>query len=310
MTFSPSPHQLAIGDFIRDGSRGNLIVEAVAGSGKTTTIVWALSLLPVRRPGEMLPQSVSFLAFNKSIADTLKSRCPSHVQCCTFHSLGFRALKGVLGSKVTVEGRKMYGIVARLLSSIDPDFQNILRLCSIAKGSGYGLPGFDHSLESLVAHHDLELVEPSKVLEKTTLALRLSNDDLRQIDFDDMLYLPLLLDAPFTKQDWVFVDEAQDTNSIQLEILERLMHKEVHCLNPNVGEANFAAWTKPPSRLVAVGDPLQAIYGFRGANSDALARIAARFACSSLPLSVSYRCPKLVVAEARKHIERFANLIK
>jgi superfamily I DNA/RNA helicase len=54
------------------------------------------------------------------------------------------------------------------------------------------------------------------------------------------------------------------------------------------------------SRFVAVGDPHQAIYGFRGANSDALDKIVARFACRTLPLSVSYRCSKAVVAEAQK----------
>jgi superfamily I DNA/RNA helicase len=58
--------------------------------------------------------------------------------------------------------------------------------------------------------------------------------------------------------------------------------------------------------LVAVGDPRQAIYGFRGADSDSLNNIAKTFNCVNLPLSISYRCPKAVVREAQtivSHIE-------
>jgi superfamily I DNA/RNA helicase len=104
--------------------------------------------------------------------------------------------------------------------------------------------------------------------------------DTSCIDFDDMLWLPVILGHKFSTLDWLFVDEAQDTNDIQIEILER-----------SLGHS---------SRFVAVGDPHQAIYGFRGANSDALDKIVARFACRTLPLSVSYRCSKAVVAEAQK----------
>jgi DNA helicase-2/ATP-dependent DNA helicase PcrA len=62
--------------------------------------------------------------------------------------------------------------------------------------------------------------------------------------------------------------------------------------------------------LVAVGDAAQAIYGFTGADSDSLGLIREEFSAITLPLTVSYRCPKAVVAEARKwvqHIQPAAN---
>src|SRR5262249_29639355 len=58
-----SQYQQAIFNAVRD-SRESLLVEAVAGSGKTTTIVEAINYVP---EGE----SVCFLAFNKSIATEL-----------------------------------------------------------------------------------------------------------------------------------------------------------------------------------------------------------------------------------------------
>ena len=92
--------------------------------------------------------------------------------------------------------------------------------------------------------------------------------------------------ASMTKFDFVFVDEAQDTNAIQRALLRKIL--------------------KPTSRIVAVGDPAQAIYGFRGADSNSLQLIADEFNCKRLPLTVSYRCPTSVVEFARQwvsHIE-------
>ncbi len=54
-----------------------------------------------------------------------------------------------------------------------------------------------------------------------------------------------------------------------------------------------------------MGDPWQAIYGFRGADSEAMARIRADFkvpATNALPLSITYRCPRAVVAMAQKYV--------
>ena len=50
------------------------------------------------------------------------------------------------------------------------------------------------------------------------------------------------------------------------------------------------------------------IYGFRGADSEAMSRIEEDFGCINLPLSVSYRCPQAVVRAAQEfvtHIETF-----
>jgi superfamily I DNA/RNA helicase len=88
------------------------------------------------------------------------------------------------------------------------------------------------------------------------------------------------------QHDWVLVDEAQDTNATRRALALRML--------------------KRGGRLVAVGDPRQAIYGFTGADSDALDLIAQAVSAVRLPLTVTYRCPKTVVAYAKQwvsHIE-------
>src|SRR5215813_1506626 len=91
--FIPSPQQQAIFDQLKLGldGGGNIIVDAKAGSGKTTTIVEGMNYIP--KVGGLIMPKVVFLAFNKSIAETLGRRCPTGTICSTFHSLGFRALK-------------------------------------------------------------------------------------------------------------------------------------------------------------------------------------------------------------------------
>lgn len=53
-------------------------------------------------------------------------------------------------------------------------------------------------------------------------------------------------------------------------------------------------------RVLVVGDDRQAIYGFRGADSGSLDRLKAAMGAEELPLTVTYRCPKAVVAEAQR----------
>lgn len=278
--FNPSLQQLAIGEAVASGTH-NILVDAKAGSGKTTTSVWAMSRIQ-RNPSALLAPSVVFLAFNKSIADTLVSRVPRGTQASTFHSLSFRALKtsGLVERNVKVDGRKCAKLVWNAVGYDDPDAKDIVRLVSVMKGT----PSYDDEQDwtEKIKHFDFQFDDPRRAVHVALEVVSASNRDLSVIDFDDMLYLPVLHDLVFDKMDWVFVDEAQDLNLIQHEIVSRLM--------------------TPSSRLVAVGDPFQAIYGFRGASSDSMTLLKKRFSCQTYPLSVSYRCSKAIVKEAQRFI--------
>ena len=288
--FSPSPQQSTIFSHLRDPHGPNLSVSAVAGSGKTTTIVEGLRTLPIL--DSFLPPAILFLAFNKSIAETLATRCPRGVNCSTFHSLGFRALKnsGHVKPNVRVDSRKTMRLIYNALGNENPDVIPVSRLVSLAKTVVPCRQDTDF-WEGLIRQHDLSFDESNKAILVASRVLHDSCADLSCIDFDDMLYLPVLLSSRFDPQDWVFVDEAQDTNDIQAEILSRLAAPE--------------GMGRRATRYCFVGDPYQAIYGFRGANSDAMTKLARRFSCVSLPLSVSYRCPQAIVAEARRALTGF-----
>lgn len=280
-----SPYQQNIFTFVAEGE-GNAIVNAVAGSGKSTTIVEAMKLAE----GQTI-----FLAFNKAIADELKRK---GVNGRTFHSLVF----GPVVQHYRQDGPsldKLFKLSKEMFTFSENRLYGAFtkRMVGLARGMGFGIanmtPDIEESWIALAEHHDLEPdSDEADFGEAIDAARRLfdaCNEDPR-VDFDDMLYRAVRDGINLPKFDFVFVDEAQDTNPIQLAILHKIM--------------------APGARLIAVGDPAQAIYGFRGADSDALGKLGREFNCIELPLSITYRCPSKVVKYAQQwvpHIEAREN---
>ena len=98
MTFTPSKYQKAVFTYIQKG-KGNAVIEAVAGSGKSTTLVQAINLINDSK-------KVLFLAFNVDIVAELKKKIGprNNVEISTLHSLGCKACVRAYHS--TVEGDK------------------------------------------------------------------------------------------------------------------------------------------------------------------------------------------------------------
>ena len=223
----------------------SLIIEAVAGSGKTTTIVEAIKHVPAT-------QTICFLAFNKSIADVLKQKVTSpNARCMTLHSAGFSAWRKYLGGSswsCKVDSGKTRGIFQQF--DIEDRVRygaEIVKLVSIAKGQGIvpreraeefkGLVEDDEQVwEDMIDFYDLDRDGCSMEVAREVLSLSIDAAP-GLIDFDDQLYCPIITGAPFDKYDVIFLDEAQDVSAIQAEMVSRMR--------------------KESSRVIAVGDPHQ-----------------------------------------------------
>lgn len=289
-TFIPSAQQAAFLDWCHTGT-GSCVLEAVAGAGKTTTLLQAIPLLDGQ---------VAVMAYNKKIADEIGSKLKARgidwqkAQAGTVHSFGFKAYRKAFPN-VRVEGSKVSDIADNMKGSMLPDIadriKGICKLVSLAKQEGVGITRNANDVavwDAIAAHHDIDFgdAEIEQVAAAAARVLAASNDMTDVIDFDDMVYLPLLHRLRFWQFDVVMVDEAQDTNATR-RMLARAM-------------------LKPRGRLIAVGDRAQAIYGFTGADSDSLDLIRREFNAIDLPLTTTYRCPKAVVAFAQQwvsHIE-------
>jgi DNA helicase-2/ATP-dependent DNA helicase PcrA len=102
------------------------------------------------------------------------------------------------------------------------------------------------------------------------------------IDFSDMCWLPVVLNLRPWQFDRVFIDETQDLSPCQIELVKRFVKKG--------------------GRILAVGDERQSIYQFRGADKDAIPGLVRALGAKTLPLSITYRCPRSVVALANKEV--------
>ena len=82
----------------------NILIKAYAGTGKTTTIVEAVNLLPKDK-------SILFLAFNKHIQEELKTKLPDYVRCYTTYGLGTAAIKRKYDDKIQFDEFKIDKII-------------------------------------------------------------------------------------------------------------------------------------------------------------------------------------------------------
>lgn len=276
----PSKYQQGFYDFITNGT-GNAIGDAVAGSGKSTTIVNCLKLIPEN-------ESVLFLAFNKAIVEELKKKIMFHenVDIKTLHSLGAYALTKGNGCKI--DGSKYKAFLndalkneyfkpAKKLKSADfSEYkQNILKMVDLVR---VNLCNNVNQFKDIAQKHGLNLHDNELEICAKVARWGYKNDGV--IDFTDMIYFPVAKNIDMPQYDWVFIDECQDLNKAQRSLF-------LKCIKPITG------------RFVAVGDPRQAIYGFAGADAESFENLKSIPNTTLLPLSVCYRCDLEIIKMAQ-----------
>jgi superfamily I DNA/RNA helicase len=275
------------------------ILEAVAGSGKTSTLIQATRRIPSTERG-------IYVAFGKRVVDDIRGRLPAHIPASTMHSVGYRAVMAHFGKRIdgkadTKKTYKLFDEFTRRDPRLVEYGATVTKLVSKAKAFGivptdvpgtYGL--IDDTPESwatLIEHFKVE--PPNYDFTKMPAAIEIARNVLRlglvfdekhrSIDFDDQLYLVVAYRLALTRYKWVLVDEAQDISPVQRAMLHAMIAMKT-------------------GRLVAVGDPAQAIFGFRGSDADSLNAIAREFNATPFPLSITYRCPTSVVDLAQPYV--------
>jgi superfamily I DNA/RNA helicase len=289
----------------------HLMIIARAGTGKTTTLVEGLKHLkgmptkitPSEQQAKIWEQlklsesarTICFVAFNKSIADELKQRVPAGCDAMTMHSMGLKACSNafpILKANGGVNFDKLDRVVESVMGGDIRDLRRqnpmvveaVKRLTDLVRCT---LSDTDYdSLSELAATYDVELNESrTKIFELVPQLVEACKDvnKFGCIDGCDMIWLPVVLNLPLFRYDLLLVDEAQDLNRAQQELAKRAGR-----------------------RLILCGDPKQAIYGFAGADSQSMPRMERDLTgCVTLPLTVTRRCGKAIVAEAQKLVSDF-----
>lgn len=275
----------------------NLRLDAVAGSGKTTTLLQAAKALPNNT-------DILALAFNKKIADELQKKLPRHVECRTLNGLGHRVWQASQG-KQKLDARKVGTLVSDFTKKYAAQYDestrreiyfSLLNLVEAYKSNGYIPEVYANSvtgpatvitpdeMRALCVESDIDYNLPL-ILDGSVSILQKSIGmaSTGVIDFNDQLYMSTY----FSNQDaWpkynvIMVDEAQDLSPLQHDMIER---------------AGINA------RIIVVGDAHQAIYGWRGASAKSLDEMTMRFDLQRYPLTVSFRCPENIIKEAKRFV--------
>ena len=262
--------QQAIFDEVQHGA-GHLVVIARAGTGKTTTLVEAVKRIPDKK--------VLLCAFNKSIATELQQRAPAHCDVKTLHSLGYAAVMKVWG-RVRLDDKRELEILLRKAPLLEYEDKQLLRkLVSLCKATMTDEGG---AIMQLAAEYGIEpeSCNPGTAAFVTMNVLKQSQQYDGTISFDDMVYVPAALGLKTGSYDVVVVDETQDMNRAQLLCAQAAL--------------------APGGRLIVIGEDRQAMYRFRGADTDSIQRIRKALKPAVLSLTTSYRCPQSVASLARQ----------
>ena len=220
-SYAPTPEQEAIITAAAEGQ--HLVVEAGAGTGKTSTLVLAARAMPRRR--------ALYIAFNRSIAREAQAKMPDNVTASTAHSLAFRAVGRRY--KDRLDGPRVPAVKAAAHLGITRDFivgelrltpakqavlaqETVGRFCysadrDITTGHVPFIKGIAPGERDLLARHLVPLARRAwEDLQRTSGKLKFGHDHYLKI---------WQLSEPSLSADVVFLDEGQDSNQVLVDVI-------------------------------------------------------------------------------------------
>lgn len=299
-----------------------LLIEALAGTGKSFMLVEICLLLQSVGVRSDQVRLVVFGKKNKTdLAEKLSAKIDSNWKnsVSTLHSLSFQILRETLNvsnnvfkiegwkyrdiasdfkfirysegwgrSRVQLSGTLFGNLAEDTVRQYERDFLDLLELLRL-----YCLPATVENLVKLTALHQLEITISEEVAKAASKCLSVGLQTALSnywLDYTDMSWVVWenrelcagTLEKYRAQFRMLAVDEAQDTDLLQLNVLSLL-------IDPS------------KSFLIAVGDRHQAVYSFRGCVSDGLDKFQQQFNCESLPLPVNYRCGRSHLELVRKN---------
>jgi uncharacterized protein (TIGR00375 family) len=260
---------------------GPLLILAGPGTGKTNTLAHRIAYLVARGTP---PETILALTFTHKAAEEMRSRIEGLL----------RRTGGSGGNSKgpsTTEQKESVGetIGVRVLTF-----------------HSFGLEILKEMHQWFGRTQDFFLVsgeDRRRILQKLggqDLAYESFLEELNAFDLDDLIALPVNLFernpdvlAEFRRRfSYILVDEYQDVNEMQYRLLRLLASEE-------------------SANLTVIGDPDQAIYGFRGADVRFIRRFTEDYpAAAVIHLTTSYRCPETVLKASRQVMEAGENRVR
>ncbi|MEN9946007.1 MAG: ATP-dependent helicase Rep [Pseudomonadota bacterium] len=283
-----------------------VLVLAGAGSGKTRVITHKIAYLI--QVCKIKPKHIIAITFTNKAAKEMQERTGQLLRgmsirgltICTFHALGLKILRKEapnLGYKTNFSVFDSYDcskIIAEISQTTDIKvIRQLQQQISLWKNQLIS----PEQADLIPANKSLTLEQQAAELEYLKLAsqiYRQYQDTLftyQAVDFDDLIKLPveLLTNNYNVLYKWrlqtryLLIDEYQDTNSCQYQLVKLLAGEQ--------------------GAFTAVGDDDQAIYAWRGANSDNLRLLSTDYPQLQLiKLEQNYRSTQTILVAANQVI--------
>lgn len=282
-----SPRQKAVETYYVDET-GNILMGARAGSGKTTMLK---HLTAFRKQGS----KVVYLAFGRKNAAEGRKKLPREVPSLSTHSFCSQWLRQEYDLPEKQDRGKTWRIMDDVYPTMESKVRRRIRKAAfrlIGLGKNFAImPGDTAGLKDVMDRYTFELESDKEFSTAIEISAEIMEKSMPGpsgliYNYDDLLWWPIVLNMTPPKFDDVLADECQDFNACQIELIRRM-------------EANG-------SRLIVVGDPFQAVFRFRGADSDAYDKIKAMLegskrGCKELILPTNYRCAKSILEYVRQN---------
>jgi len=270
----------------------HLIVRARAGTGKTTVIIEGVKRAPEK--------SMLICAFSKIIQTELETRIGKdhpNVKAQTLHSVGYGCVRRFRENiRVEFNSSRADALTEAVCGRTAPD--TIKRLVSKLHTKGREIAPHANQEGDLLdiairfeCEPDEQWAKSGFPLEKVehfalqAMELAANVQSGATIDGSDMIFLPVRNHWLQCQYGLVVVDECQDLTTAQLEIAQGVLN--------------------PGGRICIVGDDRQAIFGFRGADSESLDRLKRELNAGELGLTTTYRCGREIVDLAQQLVPDF-----
>ncbi|MEN9327925.1 MAG: hypothetical protein RI947_733 [Candidatus Parcubacteria bacterium] len=248
-----------------EDTEGPICIIAGPGTGKTKTLISRMLYLLDEK--NIAPGKILAITFTKKAAKEIQERLSSSYtgtlpKITTFHGLGYDLLKAS-GEDIQIASDRIREEVAeRVIKTV----KNLEKMTI-------------KDVLLLISNYKNNLQNTAD--EATMSALTLYDGILKEeamIDYDDLLqrtYSLLKQNSTPHLFDYVMIDEFQDTNEIQYEMIKKLTG----------------------NNIFVIGDPLQSIYSFRGADDTIFQRFKDDFTITKeITLQTNYRSVSQVIA--------------
>ena len=322
--FKLSTYQQNILNYI-DNNTGNLLVDAKAGSGKTST------LLLIANKVYNQNKKCTFLAFNKSIVDELSKKL-QNTDCMikTIHSLGLSFIRSYLMKKfgmnnytLNIDGLKLNKFMKPLINHIcgediknsfeDTDYDTMKETFNDILDQFLKIIQFIRFYNVDITNEESvkNLIDTKCNCEYFIDPKRYGLQNYYQVLTETMKYIDNTFKGETQDSSGKYVFDIDFTDMtyfpVKLQIpvpysvkqyLDYILVDESQDLSI-LQQIFIKQLNTGNSRYIFVGDKKQAIYGFTGADTNSIDNIKKNFVLEELPLNICYRCPEKVIKIAK-----------